>query len=114
VDPIGNIYVADKQHHRVRKMSAVTGLITSVAGNGILGGDGDNGLATAASLSFPAAIALDVFWKGREMPCRNRTGSCKLPTSPGHSEAASLGIAADDGNCRPSGVVLRSRNSRLS
>ncbi len=59
VDSAGNIFIADSSHFRIRKVSATTGIITTVAGTGIQGYSGDNGLATAAKLSGPAGIALD-------------------------------------------------------
>jgi sugar lactone lactonase YvrE len=43
----------------IRKISAVTGNITTVAGNGIYGSIGDGGPATAAELNFPQTVAID-------------------------------------------------------
>lgn len=57
VDASGNIFIADTLNSRVRKIDA-TGIITTVAGNGGLGSDGDGGPATSASLFFPISIAL--------------------------------------------------------
>jgi hypothetical protein len=45
-------------HNRVRVVDAKTGVITTVAGNGQLGADGDRGSASLASLGGPASIAL--------------------------------------------------------
>jgi sugar lactone lactonase YvrE len=59
VDKSGNVYFADTSNHRIRKISALTGVITTVAGNGIAGYKGDKGLATAAELYFPGGVALD-------------------------------------------------------
>jgi len=56
LDPAGNLYFADTQNYRVRKVS--NGLITTVAGNGIPGSSGDAGLAISAQLS-PRAVAVD-------------------------------------------------------
>jgi hypothetical protein len=61
LDPAGNIYIADIGSHRVRRIDAVTGIITTVAGNGTQGFGGDNGLATNASMNNPVALAFDVF-----------------------------------------------------
>jgi sugar lactone lactonase YvrE len=58
-DPAGNLYVADTGNHRIRKLSAATGIMTTVAGYGVQGFSGDNGLATAASIDSPAGIAVD-------------------------------------------------------
>ena len=35
VDSIGNIYIADTDNNRIRKVNSTTGIITTVAGNGI-------------------------------------------------------------------------------
>lgn len=57
VDGAGAIYIADSNNHRVRKI--VAGEITTVVGTGAPGSDGDNGLATAATLSIPAHVTFD-------------------------------------------------------
>ncbi|MGI8686259.1 MAG: hypothetical protein ACR2MO_14425 [Acidimicrobiales bacterium] len=66
LDGAGNIYVADEENHRVRKITAATGVITTVAGVGGADGPdreggfrGDGGPATAARLSSPTDVALD-------------------------------------------------------
>lgn len=59
VDSSGNVFVVDATNNRVRKLSAATGIITTVAGNGVDGFSGDGGPATSASLSYPSALALD-------------------------------------------------------
>ncbi|WP_026260880.1 NHL repeat-containing protein [Spirosoma luteum] len=58
VDGSGNLYIADQQNHRIRKV-APSGIITTVAGTGSYGFSGDGGAATAATLANPAGIALD-------------------------------------------------------
>jgi len=62
-DTSGNLYIADTDNQRVRRVDAVTGIITTVAGNGGGGPDGgcsgDGGPATNAELSDPAGVALD-------------------------------------------------------
>src|ERR1700730_7801001 len=50
-DGAGNIYFSDQLNFRVRKINALTGIITTVAGNGILGNIGDGGPATDAELN---------------------------------------------------------------
>ncbi len=55
----GNIFIADMYNHRIRKVSVATGIIETVAGTGASGYSGDNGLATAAKISMPSAIAVD-------------------------------------------------------
>jgi sugar lactone lactonase YvrE len=58
VDSSGNIYIADYNNHRLRKVD-VGGTITTMAGNGIGGYSGDNGPATSAYLYYPSGIAVD-------------------------------------------------------
>ena len=62
MDAAGNLYIADGNHSRVRKVSA-SGLITTVAGGGsdtTPGGySGDGGPATSATLGLPAGVAID-------------------------------------------------------
>lgn len=59
VDAAGNLYVADTNNHRVRRIAAGTGVIATVAGNGVEGFAGDGGLAPAASIDSPNGLALD-------------------------------------------------------
>ena len=58
-DTSGNLYIADTQNARVRRVDAVTGLIITVAGSGQQEFGQDGGPATAAGLFFPQDIALD-------------------------------------------------------
>src|SRR5258708_5104416 len=58
-DKAGNLYFSDTFNHRVRKVDAKTGVITTVAGNGKKGFAGDGGKATEASLNEPYGIELD-------------------------------------------------------
>ncbi len=59
VDAAGNIYIADTDDNCIRKVSACTGIITTVAGNGSEGYSGDGGAATATGLFFPSGVAVD-------------------------------------------------------
>jgi uncharacterized protein (TIGR03437 family) len=58
IDAGGNLYIADLGNYRVRKVSPA-GIITTVAGNGRQGYDGDGGLATAAQLNGVIGLATD-------------------------------------------------------
>jgi uncharacterized protein YjiK len=58
VDAAGNLYIADSDNHRVRKVS-MSGTITTIAGTGSYGFSGDGGPATNASLAFPTGVAVD-------------------------------------------------------
>ena len=60
VDPsTGVIYIADSDNHRIRMIAPRTGVISTVAGNGLAGYSGDGGPATAAQLYKPSALSLD-------------------------------------------------------
>jgi len=57
VDRLGNLYLADTDNHRVRKVSG--GIINTIAGTGVAGFSGDGGSAVNAQLNFPYGLALD-------------------------------------------------------
>ena len=56
---LGNVYIADNGSHRIRKVTVSTGIITTVAGNGISTYNGDNMAATSARLAYPLGFTLD-------------------------------------------------------
>ena len=58
VDASGNIYIADMNNHRVRKITKTTNVITTVAGNGTAGFSGENTVATAAKLNAPEGVSI--------------------------------------------------------
>lgn len=59
LDAAGDVVIADTKNHRVRRIAAATGAITTVAGDGVEGYSGDGGAATAASIDSPNGLALD-------------------------------------------------------
>src|SRR5439155_1658368 len=58
LDPAGNLYIADRDNHRIRKVTP-GGVISTYAGTGRLGFSGDGGPATGAQLLGPGGVALD-------------------------------------------------------
>ena len=68
VDTLGNIFFVDGNNHRIRKITASTGIISTVAGTSIIsynyctsndyGSDGKN--ATLAMICSPQGIAVDI------------------------------------------------------
>jgi len=57
-DAEGNLLIADFQNSRIRKVDT-SGVITTVAGNGLSGASGDSGLAVLASIGHPDGIVFD-------------------------------------------------------
>jgi len=66
LDSHGNVYIADQYNNRIRRVDAITGIITTVAGIGPTSSfrgsfSGDGGPATAAGISIPVRIAFDKY-----------------------------------------------------
>ena len=98
VDSLGNLFIADDANHRIRRVDATTGIITTIAGNGgSLNGayNGAVGPATEISIGFPTAIAVSqsgqVFWNTF---LTNAGGQVLTVDSSGM-----LSIAAGNGGC---------------
>lgn len=58
LDSVGNLYIADTHNRRIRKISP-SGVINTVAGNGVNNFGGDGGQAVNAELSGPQGVAVD-------------------------------------------------------
>lgn len=58
LDDTGNVYIADAGNNRIRKVN-LSGIISTIAGNGTGIFGGDNGIATAAQISYPTAVLVD-------------------------------------------------------
>ncbi len=58
-DTRGNIYIAERDNHVVRKVDAKTRVISTFAGTGVAGFSGDGGPAAKAQLRQPHSIAVD-------------------------------------------------------
>ncbi|NDC41659.1 MAG: hypothetical protein EBZ77_08935, partial [Chitinophagia bacterium] len=63
-DTSGNIYIADRDNYRIRKINSATGVVTTIGGTGTAGYTGDGGPATAARIDTVAAF------------CTDRAGNC--------------------------------------
>jgi sugar lactone lactonase YvrE len=84
VGPYDDIYIGDAVG-RIRKIDAQTGLITTVAGQGISGYAGDGGPATQARIGAPAAIRFDrqgnLYFADRAFHVIRRVGADGLITT---------------------------------
>jgi sugar lactone lactonase YvrE len=58
LDAAGNLYIADSNNSRIRKVDA-SGMIGTVAGNGVSGFGGDGAAAADAHLANPEDVAVD-------------------------------------------------------
>ncbi len=58
-DRTGNLYIAERDNHVIRKVAASTGVISTFAGTGVAGFAGDGGPAVRAQLRTPHSIAVD-------------------------------------------------------
>src|SRR5205823_4481514 len=59
VDPLGNVYVADLRNHRIRRIDAASGAVSTIAGTGVQGFSGDGGPAISAQLNHPSSVIAD-------------------------------------------------------
>lgn len=108
VDRAGNIYIADRDNHRVRRIS-VEGRIVTVAGTGVAGAMTTAGVAAQSPLNQPTAVAVDAegavwvadtgnravrrFWPGGRMETMVAPGPLRAPTSLAFDRAGNLFIA---------------------
>ena len=94
LDDTGNLYIAEYEGHRIRKVSPL-GIVTSVAGTGVAGYTGDGGLATDAQINMPYGIVLDgsniIFSDASENVVRRVDTSGNITTIAGKYGATALG-----------------------
>ncbi len=114
LDASGNLYVADSNNHRVRRIAAATGAITTVAGNGVEAFAGDNGPATAASIDSPNGLALDASrnlyiadtHNGRVRMVSAATGVISTVAGAGVVAGNVLSFGGDNGPATAAGLAL--------
>jgi hypothetical protein len=58
-DKAGDLYIADRNNHAIRKITTATGIITTVAGTGVSGSSGMGGPAASAQLTNPERVVVD-------------------------------------------------------
>src|SRR5437764_1378311 len=114
-DRTGNLYFSDTFNHRIRRVDARSGVITTIAGNGEAGFGGDGGPAARASLNEPYGIAIDtpgnIFVADRLNRRVRRVDAANgtITTLAGTGEAAysgDRGPAAQAGIAEPNGLAL--------
>jgi sugar lactone lactonase YvrE len=59
IDAAGNVFVADTHNHRIRRVDAVSGIITTFAGTGTPGLSASGTAAAATNIDLPQALAFD-------------------------------------------------------
>ena len=121
-DAEGNLYFSDTFNHRIRRVDARTGIITTCAGSGEAGYSGDGGPAIRAQLNEPYGIAVDrmanVYIADRHNHCVRRvdSGSGVITTVAGTGAAGfggDCGPASRAGMVEPNGLALDPAQRRL-
>ena len=121
-DTAGNLYFSDTFNHRIRRVDARTGIISTVAGSGEAGYAGDGGPATLARLNEPYGIAIDkmanVYIADRHNHCVRRVDGASgvITTLAGNGSAefgGDGGPAARAGMVEPNGLALDPAQGRL-
>ncbi len=108
----GDVFVADTNDHRVRRIS--NGTITTYAGTGTIGGDGDNGPASRATLWEPRGLAVDgqgnlyiAEFSGSRVRKVNPSGTITRFAGTGSwGSSGDGGLAVDALLANPTGIVV--------
>ena len=121
-DRARNLYFSDTLNHRIRRVDARTGVISTVAGNGEAGHSGDGGPARSAALYEPYGIALDragnLYIADRLNRRVRRVGLASgiITTLAGVGQAAYSGdggTAAEAGLAEPNGLAIDAEERHL-
>ena len=120
VDADGNLFIADFENARVRKVTKATGIISTIAGNGTGGYGGDGGLATSAELAGPYDVFVDglgdvfIADAGNNRIREVVAATSVISTVAGDGQSGYSGDggpATSAGLSRPDGVMLDSRGN---
>jgi len=120
LDSQGNLYIADTENHRVRRVDGSTGTITTVAGTGTAGYDAaeEGGPATSAKIRRPFGLAIDTqdrvyFADANNMRVRRIEADGTLTTVAGNGgnvETGEGGLATSAAIGSPQGIALDTQN----
>ena len=121
LDTNGNLFIADSQNGRVRRVDASTGIITTVAGNGEFSFSGDGGPAIAASLWLPIGVRVDTdgnlfiadLYNHRVRRVDASTGIITTFAGSGQSGVSGDGGLATSVDISPVGVAIESSGNLL-
>lgn len=105
VDGAGNVYVADMNDHRVRRIRP-DGVIATLAGTGILGNAGDGGPATEAQLAQPDGLVADA---GGTVFVGSNWRIRRIQTTGNATTIASIAGADDVGYSGDNGLATNAR-----
>ena len=103
-DGAGNIFITDAGNNRIRKIDIVSGIVSTVAGNGVFGYGGDGGPAVSARLNSPSGVAVDgagnifIADSGNYRIRKVDAGSGVISTVAGNGEAAPREEDSAEGN----------------
>ena len=121
---LGNVYIADYNNNRIRKVTISTGIITTIAGgSSITSGSysGDNGPATSAKLNYPYGVVLDTAgnvyiadsWNHRIRKVTISTGIITTFAGTGTTSYSGDNVAATSATLYyPAGVALDSAGTQ--
>ena len=109
VDAEGNIYISDSDNNRIRKVTKSTGVITTVAGTGTKGYNGDGRQATSADLNYPNGVAVDA--SGNIYIADTNNNRIRMVTKTGMiitvAGNGTAGYGGDDGQATTSAALKR-------
>ena len=108
-DTLGNLFFAEENNHRVRKIDAITGIITTIAGTGDYGYyTKENVPAIGESLYSPRGVATDMFGNVYIAD----TSNCRIRKV--DSKTGLMSTFAGNGNTRFSGEGVDAKKAGLT
>jgi len=113
VDTAGYLYISDAGNNVIRKINT-SGIISTIAGDGVSGFSGDNGPATAAEIGYPLGLKIDKYgniffadFKNKRIRKIDNTGIISSIAGNGGSIYSGDGNpATDEGIGQPGGIAV--------